>query len=277
MVAYHFRIPYSQSSNYLPTGPPRFATMVGWSAPWFSPPGHLKLTLRLLALKATENGSDRLDEEDANHTVEFGGAKKKSRTKVFAHETSLLKMRGWFMVDAWVLVCMYIHIVFYINIHAILFLSLRCIHQYLLKFTGNQSFRDQKKHTTVPTFCRNFSPKVFMACLRTCAMNPSLKHHLWEGKKRRQKERLLTVDVSVERAATWDEERQLSALEARSIGSWHGIQNPSKTFEACFIWVGIEGVDFYFEIHCERMWGQPSWKSSRYGLFPCTCWCTFER
>jgi len=36
--------------------------------------GHLKLTLRLLALKATENGSDRLDEEDANQTVEFGGS-----------------------------------------------------------------------------------------------------------------------------------------------------------------------------------------------------------
>ena len=36
-------------------------------------PGQLKLTLRLLALKATENGSDRLDEEDANHAIEFGG------------------------------------------------------------------------------------------------------------------------------------------------------------------------------------------------------------
>ncbi len=33
----------------------------------------------------------------------------------------------------------------------------------------------------------------------------------------------------------------------------HGTRNPSKTFEACFIWLGIEGVDFYFEIHCERM------------------------
>ena len=35
--------------------------------------GHLKLTLRLLALKAIENGSDRLEEEEANYAVEYGG------------------------------------------------------------------------------------------------------------------------------------------------------------------------------------------------------------
>ena len=38
---------------------------------WMS--GHLKLTLRLLALKASEIGSDRLDEEEANYVVEYGG------------------------------------------------------------------------------------------------------------------------------------------------------------------------------------------------------------
>lgn len=36
--------------------------------------GHLKLTLRLLALKACENGSDRLEEEEANYVVEYGGS-----------------------------------------------------------------------------------------------------------------------------------------------------------------------------------------------------------
>lgn len=36
--------------------------------------GHLKLTLRLLALKAIENGSDRLEEEEANYAVEYGGS-----------------------------------------------------------------------------------------------------------------------------------------------------------------------------------------------------------
>lgn len=37
-------------------------------------PGHLQLALQLLALKATENGSDRLEEEEANYVIEFGGS-----------------------------------------------------------------------------------------------------------------------------------------------------------------------------------------------------------
>ena len=94
-------------------------------------PGQLKLTLRLLALKATENGSDRLDEEDANHAIEFGGVASIPNQESGRKGDRLLffRWRGWFMVGAWV------HILYTDYIYPIINLCLLECWLEQLKFT----------------------------------------------------------------------------------------------------------------------------------------------
>lgn len=83
-----------------------------WVSPRPDSPGQLKLILRLLALKATENGSDRLDEEDANHAVEFGGVASIPEPRKWAKGDRLLFLDG--EVDSWLVHgYIFLHIISY--------------------------------------------------------------------------------------------------------------------------------------------------------------------
>jgi len=65
-----------------------------------------------LALKATENGSDRLDEEDANHAVEFGGVASIPEPRKWAKGDRLLFLDG--EVDSWLVHgYIFLHIISY--------------------------------------------------------------------------------------------------------------------------------------------------------------------